>query len=439
MTISAEPKPQTLTALKKANPAAVATLLGFVVAVLGAGLVVIQNVLPPSVNLPKSLDTLPELPSAPTIPNDPVELAFGTDQPVLNMSDFNVEGTANNATAYEDVSKEEARKINLGLSFSTQISPAAAPFFLVGKTPLDSARAQHCLSLAVYYEAASETMQGQYGVAQVVINRMRHPAWPHSICGVVFQGAERRSGCQFTFTCDGSLSRKPTGRAWLLAQGVASAALNGFVMPEVGHATHYHTDWVAPRWAPSLRKLKQIGTHIFYTWQGGGGNPRAFTNKYDGQEPWPTLAALSAPSLGSSLIAQASIDGAAVSLAALGADKTATRPAQDRILSAAITSPPSSLSQTGASAVTGQSDPAKNGLTSGSQSQNTGTYWADVSRASPPLPKPDANGLMPEPDLASILPKYNLPTDPPKRPTLTVPPTTETKRQTIPSRAMDGL
>jgi hypothetical protein len=127
-------------------------------------------------------------------------------------------------------------------------------------------------------------------VAQVVLNRMRHPGYPSSICGVVYQGSERSTGCQFSFTCDGSLARVPAAWAWKRAQGVAKAALDGAVFASVGHATHYHANYVVPYWADSLDKAAQIGRHIFYRFKGSLGSSRAFSQRYSGSEPLPPPA-----------------------------------------------------------------------------------------------------------------------------------------------------
>lgn len=172
----------------------------------------------------------------------------------------------------------------------------AAPFFFDPALPaIERERAEHCLALAVYYEAATETTSGQNAVAQVVLNRVRHPVYPQTVCGVVFQGSWRATGCQFTFTCDGSLARVPSQSGWRRATAVAAAALSGYVEASVGTATHYHTDWVAPVWRTELVKLAQIGTHIFYRWPGRNGLPVAFAMRYRGGEVMgiggPTLPA----------------------------------------------------------------------------------------------------------------------------------------------------
>lgn len=167
--------------------------------------------------------------------------------------------------------------------------PAARSLRLVG-TVLDRARAQQCLTMAIYYEAASEPDAGQRAVAQVVLNRVAHPTYPDTVCGVVFQGSERATGCQFSFTCDGSLARKPAKMWWDRAASVARAALAGAVYAPVGLATHYHTVQVHPYWADSLDHVGTIGAHRFYRWRGAAGRALAFSDSYRGGEPLPAPA-----------------------------------------------------------------------------------------------------------------------------------------------------
>jgi Cell Wall Hydrolase len=149
----------------------------------------------------------------------------------------------------------------------------------------DLQRATECLTQAVYYEAASESAVGQRAVAQVVLNRVRDPRYPSSVCGVVYQGSERRTGCQFTFTCDGALARKPDPFLYARARYVAVAALSGQVEPSVGLATHYHTKQVVPYWRTDLVKLRTVGAHIFYGWQGREKSGRGLRDGYAGIEP----------------------------------------------------------------------------------------------------------------------------------------------------------
>jgi spore germination cell wall hydrolase CwlJ-like protein len=191
------------------------------------------------------------------------------------------------------VDPDDARAINASVSFSTLPNPAARPFRLPGAED-SRARAIDCLAAGVYYEAGDDTV-GQRAVAQVIINRLRHPAFPKTVCGVVFQGAERRTGCQFTFTCDGAMLRyTPTAAAWKRAREVAELALTGSVYTAVGHATHYHTDWVVPYWSASLEKITEVHTHLFFRWAGWWGTPPAFNRGYAGAEPnVPQMARLS--------------------------------------------------------------------------------------------------------------------------------------------------
>ena len=131
-------------------------------------------------------------------------------------------------------------------------------------TARQAARERQCLAEAIYYEARSERFSGQAAVAEVVLNRVRHRAYPNTVCDVVYQGSERTTGCQFTFTCDGSMVIEPYGQGWERAQQVAEHALIGFAQPVTRRATHYHTTAVDPYWNDSLVRTRRIGTHIFY-------------------------------------------------------------------------------------------------------------------------------------------------------------------------------
>lgn len=167
------------------------------------------------------------------------------------------------------------------------VGPPAKSYAFKGLTALDRERAHYCLTAAVYYEAASESDDGMRGVAQVVLNRARHPSFPNTICGVVFQGSQRPGVCQFTFACDGAMARAPDKAIWLRASRIASAALGGSVYPGVGLATHYHTTAIWPRWGKSLVMTNIVGAHIFHRWRGRWGMPDAFRAPYLGHEPVP--------------------------------------------------------------------------------------------------------------------------------------------------------
>lgn len=127
-----------------------------------------------------------------------------------------------------------------------------------------------CLTQAVYYEARGEGVDGMRAVAQVILNRVRHPAYPKTICGVVYQGAYQRTSCQFSFVCNGAMGAPVESWAWRRAKTVADAALNGYVMTSVGTSTSFHTTGVKPGWGSTMERVAQIGSHIFYQFRGRG-------------------------------------------------------------------------------------------------------------------------------------------------------------------------
>ncbi len=126
-------------------------------------------------------------------------------------------------------------------------------------------REQRCLAEAVYFEARSEPEEGQAAVAQVILNRVRSGLYPSSICGVVYQNRHRHLACQFTFACEGKSLRITDRESWATARRVADAVLDGRTyLADVGASTHYHADYVRPRWSRKLKKMDVIGRHIFY-------------------------------------------------------------------------------------------------------------------------------------------------------------------------------
>ena len=192
--------------------------------------------------------------------------------------------------AFQDLDPSDARAFNATVPFVDGPNPAARPFNLIGDD-LQRARAVDCMAAAVLYEAGDDPV-GQRAVAQVVINRVRHPAFPKTICGVVFQGSERSTGCQFTFACDGALIRhRWLDVQWARARVIAAAALSGTVYRPVGYATHYHTDWVVPYWQSSLDKIAAVNTHLFFRWTGWWGTPPAFNRHVSAEEPIVTALA----------------------------------------------------------------------------------------------------------------------------------------------------
>ena len=186
--------------------------------------------------------------------------------------------------AVEQIDPDEALAINRETPVTAPAGPAAAPFLLGPASVSARISATDCLAQAVYYESGNESDEGQRAVAQVVLNRVRHPAFPASVCGVVYQGSTRSTGCQFTFTCDGSLTRRPAAESWDRARRVAAAALAGSTYAGVGNATHYHANYVLPVWAGTLAKTDVVGAHLFYRWNGGWGQPGAFVQHYSGHE-----------------------------------------------------------------------------------------------------------------------------------------------------------
>lgn len=121
-----------------------------------------------------------------------------------------------------------------------------------------------CLTEALYFEARGETIKGQFAVAEVIMNRVEHPRYPNTVCGVIHQGTGRKYGCQFTFTCDGRPEVINEPAAFARLGKVAHAILDGIDRTLTAGATHYHTTAVNPRWAGRLTRTASIGVHRFY-------------------------------------------------------------------------------------------------------------------------------------------------------------------------------
>jgi spore germination cell wall hydrolase CwlJ-like protein len=197
----------------------------------------------------------------------------------------------------------DSAKVNALLPVEAADFAPAEPFILRATGP-ERERALLCMTQAVYYEAALGPLEGQQAVAQTVINRMRHPDFPKSVCGVVYEGSELPTGCQFSFTCDGSLTRAPMEPYWSRAKEVAEAALDGYVAAAIGPATHYHADYVFPAWGPQMVKITQLGAHIFYRFPGPAGDPRVLHGEYAGNE---LKVAMSTPATDAIALAQADL------------------------------------------------------------------------------------------------------------------------------------
>lgn len=169
-------------------------------------------------------------------------------------------GTAPSPDEVRPLSMAQARASNAAVPIVRR--GAAAPYRFRGG-PAARAQAVDCLATAALYEVGNDG-RGQRAVMQVVLNRVRRPGFPKTICGVVYQGAARATGCQFSFTCDRSFARRPQHAGWARARRHARRALSGGVFREVGRATHYHADWMVPYWRDSLVKVGKVGPHLFY-------------------------------------------------------------------------------------------------------------------------------------------------------------------------------
>lgn len=156
------------------------------------------------------------------------------------------------------------------------VQPASAPLAAppvaeqVAAPKATRASELECLTQAVYFEARGESARGQQAVATVIMNRVKNPNFPKTVCGVVYQGASHRNGCQFSFACDGIPEHVDDPKAWKQAMDIAKDVIGGKdYLPEVGYATHYHATYVYPHWAPRMKKVTKIGMHVFYQFKRG--------------------------------------------------------------------------------------------------------------------------------------------------------------------------
>ena len=179
----------------------------------------------------------------------------------------------------------DAQARNAAVGFAAAGPGKATPFSFRGSSA-DRARARDCLALAGMAEAGGGDGD-QRAVMQVILNRVRHPAFAKTVCGVVFEGSQRPTGCQFSFTCDGSLARRYSDAAWRAARARADEMLAGAIDATVGNATHFHANYVYPWWSDKLDKVAQVGPHIFFRWRGFWGTRNALSARYGGGEPDP--------------------------------------------------------------------------------------------------------------------------------------------------------
>lgn len=218
--------------------------------------------------------------------------------------------------AVDTLTMAQARASNAKMPIEINRRVSSAPFRFRGG-PAAREQAADCLATAALYEAGDDG-RGQRAVMQVVLNRVRAPGFPRTICGVVYQGYDRLTGCQFSFTCDGSFQRRPVHLGWASVRRNARRALAGAVFSEVGQATHYHADWIVPYWRGSMTKIARVGPHLFYV---RGRPPRA------GRAPSAPSACRSA---GGSVCAVAAGMAAVTSSAALLRTPLHASPGRDR-------------------------------------------------------------------------------------------------------------
>lgn len=184
-----------------------------------------------------------------------------------------------------ELAPADAQARNAAIAFAAIGPGNARPFDFRGNSA-DRSRARDCLALAGMAEAGSGDGD-QRAVMQVILNRVRHPAFAKTVCGVVFEGSERAIGCQFSFTCDGSLARRYSDALWEASRHRADEMLGGATYSPVGNATHFHADYVYPWWSGQLDKVSKVGAHIFFRWRGQWGSRNALSVRYGGGEPDP--------------------------------------------------------------------------------------------------------------------------------------------------------
>jgi len=174
------------------------------------------------------------------------------------------------SSAYSDLTHISAKaqspvSLDEGLLRDHALTQSLAPVKYVHHKAADFVKSEQiCLAQTVYYEARSERRSGQMAVAEVVLNRVKSKHYPNSVCGVIYQGSGRKTGCQFSFACDGSMDRAPKGTHWEKAQEIATFMQTHNAKPLTHGATHYHTTAISPKWSANLRFDRKIGTHKFY-------------------------------------------------------------------------------------------------------------------------------------------------------------------------------
>ena len=127
-----------------------------------------------------------------------------------------------------------------------------------------SSKQMSCLAEALYFEARGEPIKGQLAVGEVVLNRVEDPRYPDSICKVVNQGTGRRFACQFTYTCDGKLETVFERDAYAISLKISKILLTTYDRKLTKGSTHYHSNYVNPKWSKNFERITKYGRHIFY-------------------------------------------------------------------------------------------------------------------------------------------------------------------------------
>lgn len=169
--------------------------------------------------------------------------------------------------AFDGTARDGASSARLGPDFDKEMAAALGVSFLEERDRFaaeDGEKELYCLTEALYFEARGETIEGQAAVAEVVLTRVDSKYWPDTVCGVVAQGDERRTGCQFSYRCDGKPEKIEDEEAWDTAGRIAKLMLQGAPRRWTGRATHYHADYVAPGWARTMEQTTKVGVHVFY-------------------------------------------------------------------------------------------------------------------------------------------------------------------------------
>ena len=219
-------------------------------------------------------------------PHSPVDDREAAVKQVLPLPAVpDLPATGEDTVILSQLAADDAQARNAAVGFAAAGPGKATPFSFRGSSA-DRARARDCLALAGMAEAGGGDGD-QRAVMQVILNRVRHPAFAKTVCGVVFEGSQRPTGCQFSFTCDGSLARRYSDAAWRAARARADEMLAGAIDATVGNATHFHANYVYPWWSDKLDKVAQVGPHIFFRWRGFWGTRNALSARYGGGEPDP--------------------------------------------------------------------------------------------------------------------------------------------------------